>query len=314
MKKIEGRFAWSFAKRFCLIWGLSLICFSSFATRYKTGYLGCENFEVEEKAYQERGDESIDVSLAYGLCLLAKGGVTHNQGLVAQGMHILHDLADDKSNVVANYFIAEFYRTEGTFAETSYKNLDLTIDYYSRTLAIIKTYNPYPPNLADLYWEQNNNMELHSYLGMPDIYLTMFYRGVYGDWFLRVMNSDSYEGSRDKNTYPKYRENIMAYIDLAIEHAGNCKVLPQKGYFNGFSTYYKEICAMYEEKARALKELQWERHVLLSQERCKDVGSDEVIQANCPELDTLNEELISTYKSTIEEFKRIIKPIEDQLM
>ena len=75
-------------------------------------------------------------------------------------------------------------------------------------------------------------------------YLAMFYRGVYGDYSVRLLNSPSYEGDRDLKTYPEYRDNTMGYINLAIEHAGDCKNLPFKKYFSKSSALllHKGLC------------------------------------------------------------------------
>ena len=147
-------------------------------------------------------------------------------------MLILHGLVDQHSNIVANYWIAHYHSTGGSFnTNIADRNLDLAAHYYSRTLAIIKTYNKYPPLIYSM-WEKNHNIEMGTYYFLHLIYLAMFYRGVAGDYRVRLLNSPSYEGDRDLETYPEYRDNIMGYINLAIEHAGNCKNLPLKSYFD----------------------------------------------------------------------------------
>ena len=197
----------------------------------------------------------MSVTLVYALCLLLKGEVTKNQDDVSKGMLILHGLADQHSNIVANFWIAEYHSTGGSFnTNIADRNLDLAAHYYSRTLAIIKTYNSYPPLIYSM-WEKNHNIEMRTYYKLPLVYLAMFYKEVYGDYSVRLLNSPSYEGDRDLETYPEYRDNIMGYINLAIEHAGNCKNLPRKSHFRKSSApYYIKVCAMYEEKAKLLKE------------------------------------------------------------
>ena len=86
---------------------LSLISFSSFGTRYRSGKFGCANFEEEEKAYMEQLQDPakpyyVSVTLVYAECLLLKGEVTNNQDDVSKGMLILHGLADQHSNIVAS--------------------------------------------------------------------------------------------------------------------------------------------------------------------------------------------------------------------
>jgi len=120
-----------------------------FGTVYRTGNLGCGDFEDTERQYKEQlndPDPYVSVTLVYALCLLAKGEVTNNQDDVSKGMLILHGLADQHSNIVANYWIAHYHFTGGSFkTNIADRNLDLAAHYYSRTLAIIKTYNNYPP-------------------------------------------------------------------------------------------------------------------------------------------------------------------------
>ncbi len=250
------------AKKIIALLGVSLIVFSSLGTgssfgeRYRSGKFGCD-FEEEEKAYMEQlhdPDPYVSVTLVYAICLLLKGEVTKNQDDVSKGMLILHGLADQHSNIVANYWIAEYHLSGGDFKSIADKNLDLAAMYYSRTLAIIKTYNSYPPLIYSI-WEETDNIEMISYYNLPLAYLEMFYNGVAGDYRVRLLNSPSYKGDRDLKTYPEYRDNIMGYIDLAIEHAGNCKNLPLKRHFRKSSdSYYIKVCAMYEEKAKLLKE------------------------------------------------------------
>ncbi len=142
----------------------------------------------------------------------------------------------------------------------------------------------------------------------------MFYNGVAGDYRVRLLNSPSYKGDRDLKTYPEYRDNIMGYIDLAIEHAGNCKNLPLKRHFNKHSSYYIKVCAMYEEKARLLKEAYVKSQFILNQDRCKDIGSDETVFAYCPEHDETEHKIIDTYNSIFKETKKILYPIRDLLV
>ena len=155
---------------------LSLIAFFVFATSpgfgtvYRTGNLGCSDFEDTERQYKEQlndPDPYVSVTLVYALCLLAKGEVTNNQDDVSKGMLILHGLADQHSNIVANYWIAEYHSTGGSFkTNIADRNLDLAAHYYSRTLAIIKTYNSYPPLIYSM-WEQTDNIEMKTYYFLP---------------------------------------------------------------------------------------------------------------------------------------------------
>ena len=302
---------------------LSVIAFFVFATspgfgtRYKSGSFGCADFESEEKAYMEQlndPDPSVNVTLVYALCLLLKGEVTNNQDNVSKGMLILHGLDDQHSNIVANYWIARYHLSGGDFKSIADRNLDLAAHYYSRTLAIIKTYNSYPP-LEYFMWEATDNIEMTAYYNLPLVYLAMFYRGVYGDYSVRLLNSPSYEGDRDLETYPEYRDNTMGYINLAIEHAGNCKNLPLKRHFKKpASPYFIKVCALYEEKAKLLKSAYMKRQLILNQDRCNDIGSDETVFAYCPEIDEAELKIVDTYNSIFKEIKEILHPIRDSLI
>ena len=302
---------------------LSAIAFFVFATSpgfgesYRSGSFGCADFEAEEKAYMEQlndPDPSVNVTLVYALCLLLKGEVTKNQDDVSKGMLILHGLADQHSNIVANYWIARYHLSGGDFKGIADRNLDLAAHYYSRTLAIIKTYNSYP-HLEYFLWEGNHNIEMTAYYDLPLVYLAMFYRGVSGDYRVRLLNSPSYEGDRDLETYPEYRDNIMGYINLAIEHAGNCKNLPLKRHFHkSVSSYFIKVCAMYEEKAKLLKSAYMKRQLILNQDNCKDIGSDETVFAYCPEFYEVEQNIIDTYNSIFKEIEEILYPIRDSLI
>ena len=303
---------------------LSVIAFFVFATSpgfgesYRSGSFGCVDFEDTERQYKEQlndPDPSVNVTLVYAICLLLKGEVTNNQDDVSKGMLILHSLTDQHSNIVANYWIAEYHLSGGDFKKSiADRNLDLAAHYYSRTMAIIKTYNSYPP-LEYFTWEATDNIEMTAYYKLPLVYLAMFYKGVYGDYSVRLLNSPSYEGDRNLETYPEYRHNIMGYINLAIEHAGNCKNLPLKRHFDKSSSpYYIKVCAMYEEKAKLLKSAYMKRQLILNQDSCKDIGSDETVFAYCPEIDEAELKIVEIYDSIFKEIKEILYPIRDLLI
>lgn len=298
-------------KKLVLMLGAVLMCSSAFG--YTAGHQSCTEFEDIEREYIEQlnsPDPYVSVSLVYGMCLLIKGSATNNEQDVSNGLHILHGLKDKPNSAVpANYFLAKYHLSGGTFNGTADYNLELAAHYFSHTLAIIKTYNFYPP-LIYSSWEAEDNIEMDSYNKLPIAYLEMFYYGVLGDYNLRLLNSPSYTGDQDLKTYPDYRRGTMGYIDLAIEHAGNCSKLPLKRHFERpVSPYLIKICGMYEEKAKLLKDIQRRTNALFAQERCQDIGSDEVKQAHCPEIIELDKEFMDTLNSIDEEGKKIIHPV-----
>lgn len=289
---------------------------SAFGTDYRVRNLNCLDFEDKEKKYMEQwGDSDPNVSLSYGLCLLIKAEATDNQQDTANGIRVMHDLKDEPNSAVpARFFLAEYHLSGGSFYKAADYNLDLAAHYYSHTLALIKAYNPYPPPIY-IRWEKAYNIEMTSYFKLPVVYLKMFDFGVVGDYRLRLLNSPSYKGDRNLKTYPDYRENIMEYISLAIKHAGNCSKLPLKRHFNkAFSPYFINLCGMYEEKAKLLKDIQRRRNLILSQDKCQDIGSDEVRQTHCPEIDELDKEFTDAFNSIDEESDRIIASVYDVLI
>ena len=305
-------------KRFILILGLSLMCYSSFAgTNYKVGAEACFNFEEKEQAYQEQlydPDPYVSVTLFYSLCLLLKGKRENNRAEIGQGIDLLHQLAYGGNSVVANFLLAEYHATAGTFKHIPDYNLEKAVEYYNRTLAIIKTYSNYPPPKYML-WEKRRSMELGAYYQLPRVYLVMFYVGFIGNYNIKLHASPSYEGNREDKTYPEYNQNIVHNIDRMIEHAWNCKEIKIKSHFKkDIALAYKKVCKVHYDKAKDLKRIHEEFHALLSQKRCNDIGSDEMVFANCPEIDGLMEELNSTYNSIFEEAEVIFEPLGDRII
>jgi len=307
------------AKKVLLFLVLSLGVTSAFATKYRSGMFGCGDFEDTEREYLDHLINPTPyheiLTLVYGNCLQIKGEVTGDQSLVSQGNSLLYDLAHDpqESNLVANYLLAEYYFTGGDFKSLSPENLDLAASYYDRAMGIINNYGSAYPTPKYIKWEETDNIEMTIYNALPRVYFEMFLYGVSGDYSLKVINSPSYKGGHDENTYPKYRDKIMSSINLAIEHARTCKNLPMKPHFDRDSHYYIEICAMYYEKFQLLKAIEEERQVLSSQSGCQDLGSEEVIETNCPEMKELGDEFIDIVNSVESEIHEILSPIQDQL-
>ena len=310
-------------KRFILILGLSLMSYSSFAgTNYEVGAEYCPNFEEIEQAYQEQlydTDPYVSVNLFYSLCLLLKGKTENNRAEIGQGIDLLHQLAYGGNSVVANFLLAEYHATAGTFEYTPDYNLEQAVEYYNRTLAIIKTYSNYPPPKYML-WEKRRSMELGAYYQLPSMYLKMFYLGFIGDYNIKILASPSYEETREKprkdvKTYSEYNQHIIYNIDMAITHAGNCKELEIKSHFKKeIASAFKKVCGEYYDKAKDLKLIQGAIHNLLEEERCKDIGSDKIVIANCKEIEGLVEEFMSTYDSIFDEADVIFEGLCSSVM
>ena len=71
---------------------------------------------------------------------------------------------------------------------------------------------------------------------------------------------------------------------------------------------------MFEKKAKLLKSAYMKSQLILNQDRCKDIGSDETVSAYCPENDEAVQKIVSTYFSIFEESKKIFDPIRDILL
>ena len=269
----------------------------------------CRDFEARESAYLYQfhdPDPDMDVILKYTICLLAKGQVIGDRGLVDKGLYILHELDldpsyEDTSFIVANFIRAIYFATGGDFSIYGDQNLVIATEYFSRVLGLIKALDSiaeldYPYNPHGGSWEEDFQIELDTYYQLPRLYLEMSYYGVKGYHHQNVLHSPSYEGDRDLETYPDYRDNVMDYIDLALKTASDCKNLPMKKHF--YSDFYSTViqaCTSFYESAELLKDNQWKRQVLFSLDRCKDVGSERMIRANCPELDKLDDEFDRIY-------------------
>ena len=55
----------------------------------------------------------------------------------------------------------------------------------------------------------------------------------------------------------------------------------------------------------------WKVSLFLNQDRCKDIGSDEIVSAYCPENDEAVQKIVNIYNSIFEEVKEILYPIRD---
>ena len=71
---------------------------------------------------------------------------------------------------------------------------------------------------------------------------------------------------------------------------------------------------MYEEKAKLLKSSYMKSQLILNQNNCKDIGSDETVFAYCPEIDEVELKIIDIYDSIFKESKKILYPIRDTLV
>ena len=268
---------------------------------YRRGNMTCNYFEKREKdANKTIYADNVNVQLIYAFCLVVKGESTGNQSEVNKGLSMLYHFADDKDHVFANFFLAKYHFSGGAFSNKISKDgLEEATYYYLRTLAIIKTWNNYPP-LKYVVWEEDMNIELESYAGAAQVYIQMFTLAFNGDLNLRLLKSRNYKGDRDINTYPEHNKNGIYYLDRAIEHAGYCKVLRKKPHFKQeLYTPFIKLCELLQEEAVAYKELELKRYEMMNQAHCRDLhGASN--NTNCPEMN----ELVQEFLNTLEEVER----------
>lgn len=192
-----------------------LLSFTSPAHSYDRGNMSCRGFEDVEQNYREEPDDIIN-QLAYGECLITKGEDD-------KGLALLYQLAREPvSLVAANYHLAQYFATGGTFSRVSYDDLNKALNYYLHALAIIKATPNYPDFFRDDTWERSRNIELNSYLRVPDSYLRKYDVGSIGDYHVHLLNSPSYKGDTNLKTYPQYNTTMLEDLNEVVEHAQSC--------------------------------------------------------------------------------------------
>ena len=242
---------------------------SSWAEIYTRGLESCD-FSVAENYYKQ-DSEDLSHQVLYAICLVIKGEDT-------QGVPMLYHLADHKSSVKANFFLADYLSTDGRFRNPTTKtNLDEAINYYFRTQAIIALIPNYPE--PDYFFQEKNyQMELNSSYSVPRLYLAKYQLGAAGDYMKHLLQSPSYQGDL-KDTFPKYNTFMRDSLNKVVDHAGQCANMPQKRHFN--PNNYKaniESCQLLKDLALTLIPLEEKRQEILLQPHCEDLN-----KANCPE-------------------------------
>ncbi|MCZ0933105.1 MAG: hypothetical protein OXJ52_08135 [Oligoflexia bacterium] len=280
--------------KFCFIL-LGVFSLSSWAERYERGNKACTNKSEE---YYRQDSENIRYQYLYGACLVIKGQD-------AKGLVILYHLADHKSLVTANYFVADYLGTDGKFADplTRFK-IDEAIYYQERTLALINSLPTYPePD----YWayERQNQMELQSVYDVPYFYMIKYKLGAIGDYRKHLFQSPSYQGDRNKELYPNYNPYTLDSLDNVARYAEECASQPQKRHFAPLR--YKatvETCRLMKELALTLIPLEEKRQEILLQPKCADLN-----KTNCPEYYETHQEIADFINDYNEEAERIFKPV-----
>ncbi len=224
----------------------------------------------------------INAQAGYATCLLAKGENDF------EALRRLHYLADHHEKVSAAFEIARYIETGGEFEhEIDVDNINKAIEAYYKVLFLINL-DPRYPNNGHWVYEIAKQMELQSSYALPFLYNNKFINGFAGIHFDRLLQSPSYEGDRNKNTYPEYSPYTLDSLDKMIEHGRECQHLPLKNHFE--INHYKSItegCRLYADTAEALKPLEQKRLGILNQESCQDLNEN-----NCPEYYQITNEIL----------------------
>ena len=225
------------------------------------GGFTCENFEEAVELYKA-DPESIDLEIDYAICSVLKGDRQ-------DGLSRLYHIAKKHNDVFSAFFLAEYIQYGGDFKfPIDGEKIDEAIDAYFNVLLLIDV-TPYYPKGYELY-EYYVQMELHSYYNVPWLYMQKFAAGAGGLYRELLLNSPSYKGNRDLNTYPKYSPYTLESLENVIEFANRCIALPKKSYFR--QSNYKDtqkICRILKDAAKALLPLEEKRLELLANESCR---------------------------------------------
>ena len=258
---------------------------------YKRGAKSCD-FSVAENYYRE-DPEDLSYQVLYAICLIIKGDDS-------TGLPMLYYLADQTDSVRANFFLADYLRTDGRFANpTTEKTIDEAINYYYRTQAIISLIPTYPE--PDYFFqEKNRQMHLTASYSVPRLYLARYKLGAIGDYGIHLLQWPDYDGDR-KDTFPKYNGFMRDSLNQGLRTARECRDLPQRYYHN--PTHYTaniEACALMVDLFQALIPLEEQRQEILL--GCRD--ENDIVQMgreNClPYYETHTEihNLMEAYSET----------------
>ena len=259
---------------------------AGFGNSYTKGRHTCEDFKEAERLYK-RDSKDIDYQIAMGACLVMRG-----QGNdAAEGMSLIHHVADRYNHVLAALFIAEYIESGGDFVlPVDVNRISEGIHAYGRVLAFINFDPRYPLGKSISYRisEDVNQMELRAYHRIPNLYIVKYILGFHGLYHQHLMTSAGYKGKRDLPTFSKYSLYTQDSLIKAIESADRCINLPKKRHFKtNYYEFYRKSCQIVKEQALALQPLEEKRLVLLATESCRrDLP-------NCREYNELHEQMRS---------------------
>ena len=281
---------------------LTMLLFAAgtgWAETFTRGSKSCD-FSVAENYYRQDPDD-LSNQVLYAACLVIKGDD-------AKGVPMLYHLADEKSSVKANFFLADYLESDGRFANpVTTKTLDEAINYYYRTLAIIDLIPTYPE--PDYFFQEKNyQMHLNSAYSVPRLYLAKYQLGAAGDYMAHLMQWPGYEGE-SQDTFPKYNTFMRDSLNQGLQQVQHCRDLPRKRYHN--PDHYKanaESCALMADLFQALIPLEEQRQQILLD--CRDEnGIMQMGEENCPKYYETHWEIHNLMEAYSEAATEIFRPV-----
>ena len=229
------------------------------AKEYRRGSRVCT--DLSEVFFKE-DSENLYNQYAHASCLVIKGQD-------ALGMPMIYHLADHESHIPSSFFIAEYLSTDGQFNEqVTDTNIDETLKYYFRTLALIDLY-PYYPGEEFIFYESEFQAEVVSFISLLNLYLQKYINGTHGETCERAIQHGYQESC------PIYSEEdqrtTLDSLNQALRFAQECAGLPEKRHFE--PRLYQAImksCADGVGLVLDLIPLEEKRQQLLLREDCKD--------------------------------------------
>lgn len=275
---------------------LILLFFSvvSWAEEYRRGSYVCSDEAIESI---NRDSENLDNRYFHASCLVIKGQDS-------QGLPRLYILADHHSHLLASNFLADYLQTDGKFEDSlTHVTIDEAIKYHKRTQAIIKLMPRYPEPYELI--EKYDQIELKSAYNAPHLYLLKYELGSAGDYSERLLQSPSYQGDRNKETYPEYNSYMRDSLNNVIRYAGECASQPQKDHFNpGRYQATVNSCRLMKELAVTLFPLEEKRQSILLLPHCQDLN-----EHDCPEYYDAHTEIKELLEAYLAEHAELFAPL-----
>ena len=244
------------------------------------------------------------------LAFFIKGKDQNNPSEVDTALYMIYTLADDYKHITASNFLGEYLKTDGTMSNFGFdagiNNLDRSIDYYQQVLAEIALRNGFYASSQDFEYrivELDKQMELQSHMMVPVNYFHKYFWGLTGSDNQKLLESQSYDGDRNLETYPEYAPYTKHSLIQMRETAESCLSVPLKEYFKPPAYHLvRELCKNYKEQAEKLYELESKRLEEMAQDYCKDILSE-----TCP-IDSINGDI----QLIINEYYEITEPLHQE--